>query len=84
MKDSEGKERLLTSGYGACRYSAGRGVVRCGGSGRGGGLFVSEDVFPQMQCLRAAVCERARCVCLGERLRVISTGKSLFSQSSEE
>lgn len=51
------QERLLTSGYGACRYSAGRGER--GVVGERGGLFVSEDVFPQMQCLRAAVCERA-------------------------
>lgn len=25
-----------------------------------GVVFVSEDVFPQMQCLRAGVCERVR------------------------
>lgn len=52
------QERLLTSGYGARRYSGGRGEW-------GGGLFVSEDVFPQMQRLHAAVCERAcMCVCV--------------------
>lgn len=68
-----------------CRQGGGEmWWVREGGRGGVGGLFVREDVFPQMQCLHAAVCERARCVCLRERLRVISTGKSLFSQSSEE
>lgn len=32
------------------------------GKGRGGWGGVSEDVFPQMQCLHTAVCECA-CIC---------------------
>lgn len=53
-RDSEDKKRLLTSGYETHCNSAGME-----GWGVGGLLFVSEDVFPQMQRLCAAVYERA-------------------------
>lgn len=50
------------------------------------GLFVREDVFPSNAISprrSARVCVRA-CLCVRECLRVISTGKSVFSQSSRE
>lgn len=51
-------ESLLTPGDGACHYSPGRGkreVVNRGGRG----LFMSEDVFPQMRRIHVAVREHA-------------------------